>query len=40
MSFHDGIASVENDDGAFFINTKGEKLFNKTFKKLMDFMKD
>ena len=37
MSFHDGIAPVEQNKEAFFINTKNEKLFNRTFEKAYGF---
>ena len=37
MSFHDGIAPVENDKESFFINLQNIKLFNRTFLKAYGF---
>ena len=37
MSFHDGIAPVEQDEEAFFINIKNEKLFDRIFEKAYGF---
>jgi len=37
MSFHDGIAPVEFEDEAFFINTNNKKLFERTFEKAYGF---
>ena len=37
MSFHDGIAPVETDKEAFFININNEKLFNRVFLKAYGF---
>ncbi len=37
MSFHNGIAPVEDEDKSFFIDANNNKLFNQTFKKAYGF---
>ncbi len=40
MSFHNGIAPIEDKEEAFFINKNNEKLYNRSFIKAYGFYED